>query len=169
MKEFFVWEEKNLIEPQNNYENKNELETKDTTNDTKILLMQKDLKDTILIKSGIYKIINKVNGKYYVGRSCNITKRWREHKNKLRNNKHCNQHLQSAWNLYGEHSFEFVLVEELNNNKQTLIKAEEKYISIFLENRKNGNDNCYNLSISASTGNIWKKTIQHRKKTFYST
>jgi group I intron endonuclease len=169
---FFVWEEKNLIEQKKNYENKNASEINDIMNDIKIPLMQKDLKSITPIKSGIYKIINKVNGKYYVGRSQNIKKRWREHKNKLRNNKHFNEHLQSSWNSYGEQSFEFILVEELDNNKQVLIDAEEKYIKIFLNNRKNGNDDCYNLSISAKTGvsygkkpfNVGKKlSDEHRK------
>jgi hypothetical protein len=33
---FFIWEEKNSIEPKKNYENKNASETKDTTNDTQM-------------------------------------------------------------------------------------------------------------------------------------
>jgi hypothetical protein len=36
--------------------------------------------DIIKIK-GIYKIINKIDGKYYVGSSSNIYKRWNAHKN----------------------------------------------------------------------------------------
>jgi hypothetical protein len=136
---FFVWEEKNLIEQKKNYENKNASEINDIMNDIKIPLMQKDLKSITPIKSGIYKIINKVNGKYYVGRSQNIKKRWREHKNKLRNNKHFNEHLQSSWNSYGEQSFEFILVEELDNNKQVLIDSDEhrKNISKGLIGNKN--------------------------------
>ena len=47
---------------------------------------------------GIYKIINKVNGKYYVGSSLNINKRWSVHKSALSKNKHHNDHLQNAWN-----------------------------------------------------------------------
>ena len=59
--------------------------------------------------SGIYKIVNKVNGKYYVGGSKNIHKRWLEHKGLLRRNIHDNGHLQNAWNKYGEATFDFIV------------------------------------------------------------
>lgn len=49
--------------------------------------------------SGVYKIVNRVNGKYYVGSSNHILKRWTRHKNDLDNNKHRNIHLQRGWKL----------------------------------------------------------------------
>ena len=48
------------------------------------------------IISGIYKITNKVDGKFYIGSSKNLHKRWLSHRSELRRNHHCNQHLQSA-------------------------------------------------------------------------
>src|SRR3989304_1436717 len=62
--------------------------------------------------SGIYKIINKTNGKYYVGSSNDIIGRWFTHKSQLNRNNHCNPHLQRAWNKYGKDNFEFIIVEE---------------------------------------------------------
>jgi len=49
--------------------------------------------------SGIYKIINKIDGKYYVGSSQDINKRWNSHLNKLNKNNHINIHLQRKSNV----------------------------------------------------------------------
>lgn len=63
---------------------------------------------------GIYKIINQIDGKYYVGSSNNIEgNRWPYHKYHLRKGDHYNNHLQNAWNKYGESCFEFVIVNEV--------------------------------------------------------
>lgn len=58
-------------------------------------------------RSGVYQITNIVNGKRYIGSSQNIWRRWNAHIFHLRNNKHHNSHLQSAWNKYGEEQFRF--------------------------------------------------------------
>ena len=161
-----LWAEKNSTEHLNNYENKSVSETNDTMNDTKMSSTQNDLNDTTKIKSGIYKIVNKNDGKYYVGRSANLNKRWRSHRNNLRLNKHCNIHLQNAWNKYGESSFEFIIVELLKNDETLLIETEKKYIDKFIEDRKNGTDNSYNISDQAYggksfPGNKFRKGILH--------
>ena len=57
--------------------------------------------------SGVYEIKNKVNGHRYVGSSVNISNRVWRHKRHLLLNKHCNDHLQRAWNKYGEINFTF--------------------------------------------------------------
>ena len=55
----------------------------------------KEWKNITKIKiSGIYKIINKTNGKYYVGSSVDVFRRWNSHLNHLIKNKHNNTHLQ---------------------------------------------------------------------------
>lgn len=61
----------------------------------------------------IYRIKNTTNGMFYIGSTKNLHKRFMEHANALRKNTHHNQHLQSAWNKYGEKSFCFELVEEV--------------------------------------------------------
>jgi group I intron endonuclease len=66
----------------------------------------------------IYQIKNLKNGKLYVGSTNNLTKRWANHRSKLRNNKHENNYLQLAWNKYGEESFEFSLLEEVNDENR---------------------------------------------------
>lgn len=61
---------------------------------------------------GVYKITNIANGKFYVGSSKDIEKRWAQHKNSLNENKHGNMYLQNAWNKYGSKSFKFEIIEE---------------------------------------------------------
>lgn len=61
---------------------------------------------------GVYKITNVANGKFYVGSSKDIKKRWSQHKNNLNENKHGNIYLQNAWNKYGGKSFKFEIIEE---------------------------------------------------------
>nr|DAU04495.1 MAG TPA: intron associated endonuclease [Caudoviricetes sp.] len=61
---------------------------------------------------GIYKIENKVNGKVYIGQSIDIKIRWYNHRKELNGNRHHNEHLQNAWNKYGESQFIFNIIEE---------------------------------------------------------
>lgn len=73
---------------------------------------------------GIYKIVNKINNKVYIGSATDIKKRWRDHKWYLIHQKHHNTHLQSSWNKYGEGSFDFILVLECNINKLLILEKE---------------------------------------------
>lgn len=75
----------------------------------------------------LYKIENKVNGKQYVGITNNIKRRWREHKNDLKNKKHCNIKLQNSWDKYGEENFVFKKINVFNN-LEDMNKAEVDYI-----------------------------------------
>ena len=62
--------------------------------------------------SGIYSILNLINGKRYIGKSNNIYKRWVEEKCSLRRKDFHNIHLQRAWYKYGESAFEFSIIEK---------------------------------------------------------
>jgi len=110
---------------------------------------KKDLKHVRDIKTsvGIYKIINKINGKYYVGSSKNIDGnfgRWYKHKYYLNKNKHPNSHLQNAWNAYGENNFEWTIVDFCEESD--LLKIEQKYLDDVKLNR----NLCYNKTFLAS-------------------
>jgi len=62
--------------------------------------------------SGIYMILNIINGKFYIGSSVNVDNRILKHKHSLNNGKHHSKYLQAAWNKYGENNFIFQLVEQ---------------------------------------------------------
>jgi group I intron endonuclease len=98
---------------------------------------------------GIYKIINKVNGKYYLGSSENINTRWKFHRYDLRHNKHHSIHLQRAWVKYGEASFIFEIIEEVPN--ELIIEKEQYYLDTFKPwDEQVG----YNMSKFASGGDL---------------
>jgi predicted GIY-YIG superfamily endonuclease len=77
--------------------------------------------------SGIYCIINIKNNKRYVGSSRNVSSRLWCHRSELRNNKHDNQHLQNAWNKYGEQMFDYYILEKCEESK--LQEREQYYIT----------------------------------------
>lgn len=106
--------------------------------------------------SGIYKIINKINGKYYVGSSNNIHKRWLSHIESLRKGIHHCHYLQRSWNKYGEDKFDFIIIEKDIIEKDLLI-TEQKYIDI----AKQEKHLCFNESFIA--GRV-EMTIEVRKK-----
>ena len=74
--------------------------------------------------SGIYKIVNIVNNKLYIGSSKNINDRWIKHKRQLRSNTHHNIHLQRSWNKYGSDNFKFEIVENVD---ESLLMSREEY------------------------------------------
>lgn len=93
--------------------------------------------------SGIYKILNIVNKKFYIGSSCNMYKRKKEHLRQLELNKHHSIKLQRAYNKYGKDNFVFEIVEYVN--KKDLLKREQYWIDK-LDAVKNG----YNVNNKAN-------------------
>ena len=92
--------------------------------------------------SGIYRIENKQDEMEYIGSAVNIEKRWRKHRFLLRGNRHDNIHLQRAWNKYGEDSFVFTVLEEVNTDE--LLIVEQKHLdALFIQG------NCYNIALNA--------------------
>lgn len=81
------------------------------------------------MNTGIYQILNIINGKRYIGSAVNFDRRWKEHRKLLRKNKHHSRHLQSAWNKYGEDSFKFLPV--LTCTKELLLIIEQRAIDLF--------------------------------------
>jgi len=60
----------------------------------------------------VYKIQNKLDGKPYIGMSKDYKRRWKEHRDGLRKDKHPNNHLQRAWNRDGEENFKFEIIHD---------------------------------------------------------
>jgi group I intron endonuclease len=89
---------------------------------------------------GIYEIVNLVNGKKYVGRSIKLDKRKARHFRELRENRHGlrnkngilkgeRDHLQRAFNKYGEEAFEWRILEYCE--KEYIVEREQYYIDLY--------------------------------------
>ena len=96
----------------------------------------------------IYSIINKITNKRYVGKTTDIIKRRNDHLNKLRNNKHINEKLQSAWNKYSEDNFLFEYKEYQDIEEEDLNILEIQEIKKY-DSYNNG----YNLTEGGDGGN----------------
>lgn len=108
-------------------------------------------------KSGIYKIVNKVNGKVYIGSSISIQDRWLNHTSSLNLNKHPNSHLQRAYNKYGADNMSFEVIELIP--EEQLAQREGYWIeSLCSYNRQYG----YNIARIVE-GRV-KATEETRKK-----
>jgi group I intron endonuclease len=81
--------------------------------------------------SGIYRILNKVNGKGYVGSSKILNKRKSSHLWGLRHNKHKNPHLQAAWNQYGEENFIWEILEYCLPDNEILHIREQYWMDYY--------------------------------------
>lgn len=106
----------------------------------------------------IYKIVNLVNDKFYVGSTTNKKVRFRQHRKLLRGNRHHCKHLQAAWNKYGEAKFDFVVLEEVPTAR-SLQEVEETYLVQHV-----GKPYCYNTGHSADAP--WRNAPAHKTPNF---
>ena len=106
---------------------------------------------------GVYAIENIVNGKLYIGSAIDIKKRWSEHKFLLRNNRHPNKYLMSAWNKHGEDKFKFKIIEETTLNE--LIKKEQYYITYYETSKRK-----YGYNLAPNAGNTLGIKCSEEKK-----
>lgn len=65
------------------------------------------------IKSGIYRLLNQSNGKFYIGKAKNLKNRKSNHFSYLRKGIHHNPKLQASYNKYGEDVFVFETIEKV--------------------------------------------------------
>ena len=88
---------------------------------------------------GIYKITNKINGKFYIGQSADIERRFREHKTQ----KHNRILVDKAIQKYGVNNFIFEIIEECPleelNEKESYWIEETKAIEKGYNLSKGGN------------------------------
>ena len=65
----------------------------------------------VLEAPGVYRIVNTLDGKVYIGSSSRCRRRLRQHRWLLDAGRHTNGHLQGAWKKYGEAAFRFEVIE----------------------------------------------------------
>lgn len=114
----------------------------------------------------IYSILNKKNGKIYVGQTNRpFNYRISEHKRQLSNQTHYNPHLQNSWNKWGKNAFEFNILEKIPNEK--LDESEDWWIDYF---DSSNHDNGYNFkkgsdsNISFHEETLKKMSLAHKGK-----
>jgi len=100
-------------------------------------ILTEEFKKEIMQITGLYLIINKISGGIYIGSSVHIHRRWKGHRNHLKNNTHENNKLQNSWNKYGADAFELCILSQCS--KEELIPKEQCYIDFL------GMQNLYNL------------------------
>lgn len=78
--------------------------------------------------SGVYKIVNTQNGKFYIGSAQCFRTRFNSHVSKFNTGLHHNKHLYSSYNKYGTDSFEFHILELCE--KTDLYSREQYYLDL---------------------------------------
>jgi hypothetical protein len=92
----------------------------------------------------VYQILNKKNGKIYIGETIRGKLRWIQHLSYLRGKYHRNHKLQEDYDKFGEKVFEWSVLKELPKDKDTLLLEEIKMIDKLM---KEGED-LYNLTLT---------------------
>lgn len=92
--------------------------------------------------SGLYEIVNTIDGKRYYGSSIRIGRRWSCHRTQLRRGVHGNPHLQAAWAKHGESAFAFRVLALLE--PADLADAEARLLSGLV-----GRKDCYNVVVDS--------------------
>lgn len=110
--------------------------------------------------SAIYKIVNLINGKFYIGSAVNLDRRWKKHKYELKQNRHHSPHLQSAYNKYGDKAFKLIIlqkifkIDDLEVCEQIWIDILKPYL------REIG----YNIRMVTNSNRGLKFTDEHKRK-----
>jgi len=108
---------------------------------------------------GIYKIINNINKKVYIGQSSNIEKRWQEHISTSQHEtyyNHTRSLLYPAIKKYGINNFSFEIIEECK-----LFELDEKEIYWINYYQSNNKEKGYNILSGGKQGR------QFNPKDFY--
>ena len=108
---------------------------------------------------GIYGIVNKINGNIYVGKTGNNFGDRRDcHFAALRGGYGVNQHLQRAWDKYGEDQFEFVVLQECTK-EDDLNDLERMYIE-----KSKSAGSCYNIADGGEGGLLGRHLSDETKR-----
>ena len=108
----------------------------------------------------IYKLVNDINKKCYIGKTEDVASRLRYHIKSLRAGTNKNKHLQNAYNKYGQGNFHIEIVEELNETDD-IDEKEKYYIALYKTyDPKYG----YNHTLGGDGGNSYVDCMTDEEK-----
>lgn len=109
--------------------------------------------------SYIYQVLNTVNGKVYIGRTNDLSRRWREH---LAEAKKSSKPFYKAITKYGEASFDFRIIQEVSSDIGAA-DCEMYWIQYYRSNMiRYGTEYGYNLSDGGEGCGTGPKSQSHR-------
>lgn len=108
--------------------------------------------------SGIYQILNTINGKIYIGSAVKLSARKSEHLRDLRRNCHQNPRLQHSFNIHGEQAFKFSVLEYVED-KSKLLEREQYYIDTM-----NACNKSIGYNICKKAGSAFGRPCQQKTK-----
>ena len=108
----------------------------------------------------IYGIRNKVDSKIYIGQTKHLKRRWSTHSSYLKNKKHSNPYLQSAWTKYGENNFELVVLEIIEDFEKLTEREQYWMDHLCSQNPERG----YNIEPASSGKSCSRQFSEEHKK-----
>lgn len=110
--------------------------------------MNRDYGDNDKKSSGIYRITNVVNGRFYIGFTRCFQLRWNKHSSDLKRNKHPNTFLQNDYNVCGDDAFSFSVLEvvEATIDNDSRVLLEQQYLDLYYDRKVQ----CYNIQNKAA-------------------
>lgn len=115
-----------------------------------------------LDKTGVYRIVNLVNSKVYIGSTAqSFKKRGVQHYSDLVRGVHKNSYLKHSWNKYGEKNFKFEIVEFCDS--QDTLTREQYWLDFTKSYDKTVG---YNINpLASGTPNMVREVIEKRRQT----
>jgi len=104
----------------------------------------KEMKFTI----GVFQVRNTKNNKIFISSSTDINAHWNRYKFQLDFGSHINKELQKEWNEFGEESFVFEILSELEQDDDLNInysKEVKELENMIIDDLKQKNIELYNL------------------------
>ena len=114
---------------------------------------------------GVYKITNTVTGKFYIGSSKDVKRRWAQHKSPSRWNEHPNNPMYLDMKKYGVEKFDFEVLEVLEVVEPEELKdAEQKFIKTLKPAYNNINAKGLNIERKKKTQKECSKEYRKTEK-----
>jgi group I intron endonuclease len=105
---------------------------------------------------GVYKIKSKTCRRFYIGSAKDISKRIKQHRNKLRSGKHQNRYLQNVYNKYGEKDFFIITIETSTEEKAR--RLEQRLLDKYADSKK-----MMNIGFGATGGDNLSKHPRRKR------